>query len=301
LTLLFVSMPIIILVLFFIFKSFIDNNDALHDYNTMMLQNNGNKIMQNSVAIMEDLFGDLQNNHYGIFTTSATSNFADFIKAGIHVDTFTRYVDNSTNIALYGTSNPFYSTAIKSSSQYYDVIAKYSTMNDSTTLTLSDFNNTEQIYHLLIDTLETYDKCNTISNGGMDSIPFPTMKVTIYSVILLVIIAVTFVIFSTYEPIQKTKDYFVCMKLHKEWLVNNKKFTKPSEIHAKKIIDDNLKKTKVNKDADIEQTKMIFNRIIPIITVMVFGVLLIQMISSDSQNFSASLYNGDSFQNNKCV
>ena len=201
----------------------------------------------------------------------------------------------------YSTSmipNPYYSTAIKSSSQYYDVIAKYSNLNDSTTLALSDFNNTEQIYHLLIDTLETYDKCNAVVNGRLDSLPFPTLKVTIYSVILIIIIATIFIILTTYKPIGKTTDYLICLNLQKEWGAYTA-LTQSSQLKAKEI--QHKYDIEKNKEAYMENAQTLLNRLIPIITIMVLGTLLIQMISSDSQNFTSSLYSGDSFKNNKCV
>lgn len=265
-----------IIVFYFIFTSTSKKSRDLFQYNALMMDTNGTLLVDNTQSIMQLLYSDLQANNYNIMTSQMRTSFADFVNMNIQIDT-----SNPNTFASQGISQD----------EYYDIIAKYSVVDDNVSLTLSTVNNTEEIYHLLIAAIEAYEKCNSVASSEMTRVPFPILEISVYFVVLAVVLAVLFVILRKFEPFRNMSDQsdnFATLSLYRKTFFIAEK-------------DTPIKKKLTDEEIEEEAKMATILKYAAIVTVIAFGILFSVMLMKDSDRYRDSLYSGDAFIRNQCA
>lgn len=264
---------VFIIISYLVFKSVSTKDKKIKEYNRMIIETNGTIIVNNSRNLMQILYDDLSKDRYNISSSINKINLAPFIKKDIIINT-----SNQKTFKTQGVTED----------EFFDVIAQHTMVSDSVKVKLNDSAKTEEVYNLLVQTLEAYEKCNTIASSQTPVMPLPIFQIVTYCVLIAITLGVIYYIMTELKPVKNFQD---TMKL-------------------KAIIDRAETKHQIAKpDIDLFENAddplndvytMNFVKIVGASLVVMFAILFAVQIEQNTNQFTTALYGGDLFRNNQC-
>lgn len=263
---------VFIIISFLVFRSIHKKDKQIKDYNRMMIETNGTIIVNNGRNLMQIIYDDLSKDRYNISSSNNKINLAPFIKKGVIINT-----RNQKTFKTQGVTED----------EYFDVIAQHTVVSDSVKVKLNDSAKTEEVYNLLVQTLEAYEKCNTIASSQTPTMPLPIFQIVTYSIIIAITLGVIFFIMSELKPVQNFKD---TMKLR---AIIDRAETKHQIV-----------KSDLDMFVDVNDPEniygMTFVKIIGASLIVMFAILFAVQIEQNTSQFTLALYGGELFRNNQC-
>lgn len=141
----------------------------------------------------------------------------------------------------------------------------------------------ESHYEKLKNIVVSYDKCNYLLDGDIESVPFPALEFTMYLLLLLVVLAVIIYMFSSVKPLEKLELLKVLMAIKK--IIKN-----GGRLSA---IDDSI-----IEDGNVNTGTLI--KLILFILIVVAALFITVLLYSNTNSFASSLYTSDLFKDRNC-
>lgn len=263
----------IIIISYLVLQSSNRKHQTIVNYNRNMIETNGTIILNNSRNIMQILYADLAKNRYNIKSIQTNTQLAPFIKNGIHINT--------------AESKDYDSTGI-TEEQFFDIIAKNSVISEANTIRVDERAQTEEIYNLMVQLIDAYEKCNTIANSETPTMPFPILQIVMYIVLLFACVIVVLFILGTFKPFHRIMSHIFFMRVQNRG--------RKGEL----AVIDMQTEAENNPDDPTNIQAMLYIKIISTILIIMFGVLFAVTIEDNTNSFISALYGGDHFRNNQC-
>lgn len=141
-------------------------------------------------------------------------------------------------------------------------------------------------YNSLKKIITDYDKCNYITSGITNSVPFPIIEFTMYSIILSITIIFVVYLFFVVNPYKKILEIKILLFI-KEELKNKRGISK---IDTEDLFDNDIGDNYI----------AIISKAIMSIFIIMGAIFLFVLFYSNSASFQSSLYSSDLFQDSQC-
>ena len=208
----------------------------------------------------------------------STSN-GDIIKSDSNA-LFNEYLDALKNGTLFPSSYEFKDSDIE------DLKIEYIKETSNASIeTLVILDNVDLIghYEKLKNILSSYEKCNYLTDGKIEAIPFPVLDFVMYSILLLTTLIVLLYLYFTIQPFEKLHMIKI--------LINLKKILKK----GKSVSPDDLR---ICEENNIKIETIINGMLFILIIISTLFVLI--LLYTNTNKLSSTLYTSDLFRDNNC-
>lgn len=223
---------------------------SVYNFNKLVSDTNGNKIKNSALALFDYYFEFInKKNSFIILDEKIKVNSLDDLKMG--------YIKEKSSVST----------------------------SDKVIINVGNNDMTLQ-YNTLKQILNDYEKCNYMTSGIPNSVPFPVVEFTMYSIILSITLLFVVYLFFVVNPYKKILEIKILLFI-KEELKNNRSISK---IDTVGIFGDDIGENYIT----------VASKAIMSILIIMAAIFLFVLFYSNSASFQSSLYGSELFQDSQC-